>query len=374
FVADANADGVGDVTMLDLGDALKTNGRNLTISGVNLSLGTIDTSVQAEEILTTIDIDAGGPIPAVGTSGPANFTFSVPIGVGFISDLDVRFSAAHTWDSDLEVSLISPLGSSLALFTGVGGSGENFQDTLLNDDALTLITAGSAPFDGSFRPQGTLLAVEGEVADGTWHLSVVDTAENDSGTLFRAGDLAPWGTALGTQLLITSLLSGGGNGGNVILNGTGDVALLEILAEGTGSAGSGGNVTVNAGGKINLGVPVTPGLISTSGQLAGSISLISGGDIALVGDVKAQGKSQSGLVQFNAAGDIQLTEARVNVLGGDQGGVVINARTLDWVNSEIKAGIGSGLGSSTAQAGDIEITTTGDIFLTLIQQVSEHKK
>ena len=152
FIADANADGVGDVVMLDLGDALKTNGRNLTISGVNLTLGTIDTSVQIEEVLTTINVDAGGPTPAVGTSGPASFTFSVPVGVGVISDLDVRFSAAHIYDEDLDVSLTSPLGSSVALFSRVGGWGRNFQDTVLNDEALTPITFGSAPFNGSFSP------------------------------------------------------------------------------------------------------------------------------------------------------------------------------------------------------------------------------
>ncbi|MFZ9739803.1 MAG: hypothetical protein ACO3EZ_17555, partial [Prochlorotrichaceae cyanobacterium] len=120
-------------------------GGNVTVNaGGNINLGVPPTDP------IVIDVDAGGPIPAVGTSGPANFTFSVPVGVGVISDLDVRFSATHTWDSDLDVSLISPLGSSLELFSGVGGSGDNFRDTILSDEASTSITAGSAPFNGSF--------------------------------------------------------------------------------------------------------------------------------------------------------------------------------------------------------------------------------
>ena len=59
FVADANGDGVGDVVMLDWQDSLETNGRDLAISGVNLKLGMIDSSIQP---LKTSPSGSGGEV------------------------------------------------------------------------------------------------------------------------------------------------------------------------------------------------------------------------------------------------------------------------------------------------------------------------
>ncbi|NET61476.1 MAG: filamentous hemagglutinin N-terminal domain-containing protein, partial [Symploca sp. SIO2E6] len=44
FIADADNDGTGDFTMQDPTDTIKTNGRAITISGANLTLGGIDSS------------------------------------------------------------------------------------------------------------------------------------------------------------------------------------------------------------------------------------------------------------------------------------------------------------------------------------------
>ncbi len=136
FTADADKNGVGSFLMQDVTDTLKTNGRNLEISGASLTLGNINTSFVGGSESTpkevNINVDQGGPIPQTGTSGTATFTFTVPDqGAAVIKDLNVQFSAQHTYDSDLDVSLTSPTGTTINLFSNVGGSGQNFQDTLL---------------------------------------------------------------------------------------------------------------------------------------------------------------------------------------------------------------------------------------------------
>ena len=61
---------------------------------------------------------------------------------GTVNDIDVELDITHTWDGDLDVFLTSPGGTTVELFSGVGGSGDNFIDTLLNDEAADSITTG----------------------------------------------------------------------------------------------------------------------------------------------------------------------------------------------------------------------------------------
>jgi subtilisin-like proprotein convertase family protein len=115
---------------------------------------------------------------------PKTITSELPIPDSLVvGDVNVVLDITHTWDADLDVFLISPSGTRVELFTSVGGSGDNFIDTRLDDEADTSITSGSAPFTGSFRPEGFLGDFDGEDAQGTWTLEVTDTAAKDSGIL-----------------------------------------------------------------------------------------------------------------------------------------------------------------------------------------------
>jgi subtilisin-like proprotein convertase family protein len=102
---------------------------------------------------------------------------------GPITDVDVQVDITHTWDADLDVYLISPSGTRVELFTDVGGSGDNFSDTILDDQAGVGIASGVAPFSGSYRPEGFLSALTGENPNGTWRLEITDDAGGDTGTL-----------------------------------------------------------------------------------------------------------------------------------------------------------------------------------------------
>jgi hypothetical protein len=76
---------------------------------------------------------------------------SVPDAVT-IDDVNVTLDISHTSDQDLDVYLIAPDGTRVELFTDVGGGGDHFTGTTLDDEAATPITAGAAPFSGSFSP------------------------------------------------------------------------------------------------------------------------------------------------------------------------------------------------------------------------------
>lgn len=100
-----------------------------------------------------------------------------------IDDLNVQLDITHTWDSDLYITLKSPTGQTVVLANRRGGSGDDFDNTLFNDEAATSISAGAAPFAGSFRPDGKLASFDGRNARGIWTLSVQDRGRGDVGTL-----------------------------------------------------------------------------------------------------------------------------------------------------------------------------------------------
>lgn len=103
--------------------------------------------------------------------------------VGSVSDINVTLDINHTYDADLNVWLVSPAGTRVKLFGDLGGAGDNFHNTVLDDEALIALASGSAPFTGTFRPQQALSTFDGENAAGVWKLEVQDDATGDIGVL-----------------------------------------------------------------------------------------------------------------------------------------------------------------------------------------------
>jgi subtilisin-like proprotein convertase family protein len=104
-----------------------------------------------------------------------------------IADVDVFLNLAHTWGSDLVVRLASPFGRSALLIDRRGGSGDNFTNTVLDDEASASIDRGAPPFTGRYRPEEALSRFDGFPSKGEWTLSVRDEASGDSGTLLSWG-------------------------------------------------------------------------------------------------------------------------------------------------------------------------------------------
>ena len=100
-----------------------------------------------------------------------------------IDDVNVTLNITHTWAADLDVYLNAPTGTWVLLFAKVGFYGENFVNTVLDDEASTSITSGSAPLSGSYRPQEALSTFDGEPSFGWWVLGIVDALEGETGTL-----------------------------------------------------------------------------------------------------------------------------------------------------------------------------------------------
>ncbi|MEM8734375.1 MAG: proprotein convertase P-domain-containing protein, partial [Planctomycetota bacterium] len=102
--------------------------------------------------------------------------------VGNLFDINVGLNITHTWDSDLIATLIAPDNTRIELFNRIGGNGDNFTDTIFDDQADTSINDGAAPFTGTFRPNEPLSNFAGD-PNGIWQLEVSDNANFDTGTL-----------------------------------------------------------------------------------------------------------------------------------------------------------------------------------------------
>ena len=118
-----------------------------------------------------------------GTGASASTNLSVSGMTGTVDDVEVTVNITHTWVSDLRLALLGPNGVSVALVTARGGSGDNFTNTIFDDQAATAISAGAAPFTGRFRPEVALSTFNGINPNGTWTLVLTDTVSLDAGVL-----------------------------------------------------------------------------------------------------------------------------------------------------------------------------------------------
>jgi subtilisin-like proprotein convertase family protein len=103
-------------------------------------------------------------------------------GFDLIDDVNVTLNISQTIDSSAQVFLIGPSGTAIQLFAGVGASGSNFTNTTLDDEAAIAISAGSAPFSGTFRPLTPLSLFDGQNPNGAWTLQFTNLSAT-SGTL-----------------------------------------------------------------------------------------------------------------------------------------------------------------------------------------------
>ena len=106
-----------------------------------------------------------------------------------IYDLDVGINVTHTNVFDLQIFVISPDGTRLCLnmydFKNEFFMGEDYVQTIFDDEAEKPIEDGESPFSGRFRPKaGSLLEIfDGEDAYGFWRLQIDDIWYWDTGNL-----------------------------------------------------------------------------------------------------------------------------------------------------------------------------------------------
>ncbi|MDQ3051365.1 MAG: CotH kinase family protein, partial [Bacteroidota bacterium] len=141
---------------------------------------------------------SGGPIPDNGNS--VDYTISVSGLPSIIDTLtfgleEVCIDIVHTWDSDLDITLIAPDGTSVLLVSGAGGGGDDFTGTCFMQDAATSILQGNAPFTGTFRPLSQMGKVNnGQDPNGLWTLHIQDTYP-----FADAGTLLSWSVSFGND-------------------------------------------------------------------------------------------------------------------------------------------------------------------------------
>ncbi len=189
---------------------------------------------------------------ATGISSPINVNNIDPATLNSNSIVSVRLNITHTYDGDLLIQLISPSQNTINLSNRRGGSGDNFNNTLFTTSAALSISQGSAPFSGTYRPDGAFTSLTGNV-NGTWILKIIDQAGTDVGTLnnwtLTINNVIP--TTLSYNWLSNPAGFNSPNQNTSVSPLTTTTYSVVATESGTGCTGS-SSVTVNVGNAINV--------------------------------------------------------------------------------------------------------------------------
>lgn len=153
---------------------------------INYTDGTAQTfTIPLQLGAPTVNTYASLDVPKLITStGTPIVTSTLPINLnGQVGKIKATLNINHTYDSDLVITLISPDNTRVILINKRGGAYDNFTNTVLDDSAATAISAGTAPFTGTYRPEQPLANFNTKPINGTWMLEIQDTVTGDGGSL-----------------------------------------------------------------------------------------------------------------------------------------------------------------------------------------------
>lgn len=338
----------GSVTMTARGPVTLKSGATITTSTSGSGKGG-SIAIQASDLL----LDGPGTAIKADTLRP-------------FADLVVSLDIAHSNVGDLVAQIESPAGTRVALFSRVGGTGDNFTGTTFNDQATRPIASGEAPFLDQFLPREPLAQLNDQLANGTWKLNVRDQ------TAGAAGSLLGWSLRIGNQTFqstspaipipnngaIASSLSVNlgpgavvpgtgeiaGIGGNVTVNaGTLTVQNGAQLSATTRGSGHGGTLNITTAGATNL-MGAGSGLFSDAhaSGIGGNIAVKAGtmmiGNGATV-SASSSGTGDAGSIAIQTAGLLQITDGSVQTTAvtGKGGDISITAGAMELLRAAISA-------------------------------------
>ncbi len=160
-------------------------------SGASQSTGTYNVSfrVQLSEddtvLLNANDAFLPRRIPAAENATQGITTSSyVVLDSRQILDVNIRLDITHPVTGDLVISLIAPNNREITLVNRRGGVGDNFSQTVFDDEAsLTIAGNGFAPFNNTYQPEQALGGFDGLFGAGRWTLRINDVSPQSAGTL-----------------------------------------------------------------------------------------------------------------------------------------------------------------------------------------------
>ncbi len=169
---------------------MDTHSREQWIVAVLLGVGAMSFPVCANEVYT-YNGDFNLQIPAEPDTSKGWMADAViEIDRHFtILDLDVGITLTHSNVFDLQIFLQGPAGTRLCLNMYDPLSeffqGEDYTQTVFDDEAQVPIAQAQPPFTGRFRPNSSdgLELFDGQDAYGSWSLQIYDAYYADTGTL-----------------------------------------------------------------------------------------------------------------------------------------------------------------------------------------------
>jgi subtilisin-like proprotein convertase family protein len=280
------------------------------------------------------DLPPSKTIPTIGTITSNNVVSGL---AGNIIDVNVTLKINHTRDSDLVLTLISPLGTRIKLANHVGGTGDNFTNTTFDDSAAVAISLGAAPFSSTYQPTNPLSVLFGNNPNGTWQLEVADTV---SGT---GGSLVSWSLQLTTG---DPNATSAANGSYAINNlPTGSYHVAEVLQPGfqqTSPAG-GFYTTAVAGGITVSGKDF--GNLQPPSSVPSGVMLMAASDTGASnsdGVTKLNNNSPASSLQFQVFGTIAGATVTLFADGVAIGSATANGTTTTVTTDGLSALIDGG--------------------------------
>jgi subtilisin-like proprotein convertase family protein len=177
----------------------------------------------------------------------------------------LTLNLTHTYTGDLDITLFAPNGSSIDLSSDNGAGGYNYTNTVFSTSG-TAITAGTAPFTGTFTPEMPFSSLTGS-ADGTWTLRIYDDGSGDAGTFTNWSINIPTSNAptvawsgpnsFSSSSLTTSVSNIAGSASNYTLTSTFRGCTTTDIVQVTGTGPTTLATTPTAGSAVWRGVSST---------------------------------------------------------------------------------------------------------------------